>query len=224
MTRLILTLFGAWFVFLMALNDLNGNTQAEKTALLEPKKCNTVKPKPKAIKVAFVEPEQAKGEPKPEKSKKIKSSVTKSGAGHSNSGIGKRIDATYGDSESVINWLMAHGSRLLILDSGGQPIAELDNELLPVTSAPFTEQGGSWRQVDKEIRLLNHGVMPEGGAHAQLFWPNKLWKQVVRLAKKHQASHLKLRYSVINGRLKIKPLKALTINGKWIKNLKSITL
>jgi len=221
MTKLTLALLAAWFVFLMAISGFNENAQAEVPDLLEPKQCNIVKPKP--IKVAFVEPEQTKEKPKPEKVNKKKSSVNKSGSNNSNAGIGKRIDATYSDPDRVINWLMAHGARLLVLDAAGKPLAELDQNFLPIAPSPFSESG-SWRSVDREVRLLNYGEIPEDGAHVHLFWPNRLWGKVIGLSKKYRGASLKLRYSILDEHLVITPLKILTVDGKWLKNLQPITL
>lgn len=205
---LIACLLCAWLVFVSAIN----RRQDLKTPPKAPPKM------PVAVPVTFVEDTSQLKVPEPQK-KPLKSTKENAGGGK----VGERIDAHYTDARKVITWLMQHNARLLIVDQHGAPLAELDQRLSLTKNAQMFSNG-VWRTVDKEIRAMNGGQLPAQGVHALLYWPNSLFWHIRKLAQDYQATHLVLQYSIQGQRLRIKPIKVFTKDGRWLMNLPPILL
>ena len=188
-------LFSVWGYFLLTVDK---NDKLPEVA------ANNVQP----IRVSLPEPESA-----PVLETKERADQPVDGEGRQGKSAIK-IEATYKNSARVLDWLLSKGARILLFDSNKDLFAEV-NDAGRVQKV-FDEVGkGKPRRATAEITAFAKAPLPFQTKYAVVWWPDRLWLQIMNALEVHRAQSAAISYRVEGVSLLVRIIEVVNAQGKF---------
>ena len=192
-------LIAVWMYFWFAVNNISGSVVQK------------IKQPPAPVEVALQEPEP-EPIPEPEQKEEPKKASEKSNSLTGERGESIKIDATYEGRDQVFSWLLERGARILILDTQGYVMAEIDRQG-EMQMAQGEVGKGKLRQAPAEITAFARSPLPPKSKYAVVWWPENLWNQISSALKAYEAQSANISYRIVNNVLLMKIYKIVTDKG-----------